>query len=339
MAEEKETGENNEDNKEVKKKQTEEKSEEETEEKSDFSEAKEKMKKNPWLLVSGVLAVIVIILLVMTFRGGIIGSAISENDAAEKLVSYLNKRAGGGVSFVSAEDVGNLYRVNIQYRGDKISLYITKDGKYFVQSAIPLTGQVTQPTQQPQQQDIPKSNKPEVELFIMSFCPFGLQAIKGIIPVLELLGDKIDAEIRFVHYFMHGDKEEQETYRQVCIREEQEDKWLSYLKCFLEDGDSERCLTKTKINKAKLDSCVESKAKDYYASDSELSQGYGVRGSPTLIVNGQTVSSGRSPDIYLQTICSAFNKQPGECSEELSAENPSSGFGYSASGSGGTGQC
>ena len=36
---------------------------------------------------------------------------------------------------------------------------------------------------------------PEVELFIMSHCPYGTQTMKGIVPVVELLGDKIDFEL------------------------------------------------------------------------------------------------------------------------------------------------
>ena len=37
----------------------------------------------------------------------------------------------------------------------------------------------------------PKKEKPEVELFVMSHCPFGTQIEKGMLPVARLLGDKI----------------------------------------------------------------------------------------------------------------------------------------------------
>ena len=43
---------------------------------------------------------------------------------------------------------------------------------------------------------VPKSDKPLVELFVMAYCPYGTQAEKGLIPVIELLGDKIDASIK-----------------------------------------------------------------------------------------------------------------------------------------------
>ena len=80
---------------------------------------------------------------------------------------------------------------------------------------------------------------------------------------------------------MHGDKEEAETYNQVCIREEQSAKYLDYLTCFLEDGNSARCLTKAGVDQTKLNVCLSTnKSKEYYAQDSALSQEYGVQGSP-----------------------------------------------------------
>ena len=172
----------------------------------------------------------------------------------------------------------------------------------------------------------------------MTHCPYGTQAEKGILPVYELLGNKIDSNIKFIHYFMHEQpgQEPDETPVQICIREEQSDKYIDYLTCFLEDDDSDRCLTEVKIDKTKLNTCKETKYDDYYAADSALSQGYGVQGSPTLIINGQQVSSSRSPSAFLATICSAFNTPPEECEEVLSTANPSAGFGYTAQAGGTT---
>ncbi len=303
-----------------------------------------KAKRNPWIISTILFAIIAVALLVTAFTGGtggITGGVISEEAAADKLVGYLNTRTNGGVTLVSSEDAGSLYMVLVSYQGDEIPVYITKDGDYFVQGVLPLAEQDTQTTPSSQQQpsaDIPKSDEPKVELFVMTHCPYGTQAEKGMIPVFELLGDKIDGSIRFVHYFMHA-PEEDETPIQVCIREEQGDKYLAYLKCFLEDGDSDSCLTEAKISKAKLNSCIAGKSEDYYAKDSGLSQGYGVQGSPTLVINGQIISSGRSPDAYLQAICSAFNEAPEECDEQLGSQTPDPGFGYSASGGSDIGQC
>jgi hypothetical protein len=263
--------------------------------------------------------------LVLNYSGMTGRVTMPADDAGNKLVGYLNERTGGGVEYKSTEAMGDLYKVMVSYQGQEIPVFITKDGKYFVQGALPIDAQADNSTPSasntPSQQkpvELPKSDKPKVELFVMTYCPYGTQAEKGIISAFKALGSKIDANIRFVHYFMHGDKEEKETYTQICIREEQKDKYLDYLQCFLEAGDSAGCITKTKVSQAKLDSCVQNRAKDYYKKDSDLSQKYGVQGSPTLIVNEQEANSGRDSASFLTTICSAFNTAPSaECSKQL----------------------
>ena len=306
----------------------------------------EKIKDNPWVLATILLAIICVPLIIFSFTGilgnsilGITGNAVSGDNAGDSVVEYLNARTGGGVEYISSEDIGNLYEITVSYKGENIPVYTTKDGEYYIQGAIQMTGQAVnqeqQPTQQPQ--DVVKSDKPKVELFVMTHCPYGTQAEKGIVPVFNLLENKIDSSIKFVHYFLH-EPEETETPVQICIREEQGDKYLDYLACFLEDGDTERCLTETGIDKNKLDSCGKTKYDDLYAADSALSEGYGVRGSPTLVINGQIVNSGRSPDAYLNSICSAFTDGniPEECDEQLNTASPSAGFGYTASAGGST---
>jgi len=261
-------------------------------------------------------------------------SAISGEAAGEKLVAYLDSVTPDKVSYISYKDLGDLYMIIVGYKGDKIPVYVTKDGVYFVQAIKEIPTNPTPQQIQPQtNQEVPKTDKPRVELFVMSYCPFGLQAEKGIIPVFEELGDKIDAKIRFVHYTMHGHKEDEENYRQLCIREEQADKFLNYVKCFVGSGNYSECLNEAGVDKNKLDNCMENKAAEYNSVDSSLSQQYGVQGSPTLVINGVKVPSGRSPQAFLNAICSAFTTKPEECNVQLSSTTPAPGFGYGGSGS------
>jgi hypothetical protein len=80
----------------------------------------------------------------------------------------------------------------------------------------------------------------------------------------------------------------------------------------------------------------------YQADEAKASQ-LGVTGSPTLVVNGVEVQSGRDPASLLTTICSAFNTPPAECQQQLSSTTPSAGFGSAAasadSGSGTAASC
>jgi len=192
---------------------------------------------------------------------------------------------------------------------------------------------------------------PEVEVFVMSHCPYGTQIEKGILPVIELLGDKVDFELKFCDYAMHGEKELDEQLIQHCIQKEQEDKLLPYLKCFLEAGDGTTCLTELEIDQPQLDACVAATDAEFKVTENFGDQAtykgrfptfnvnkegvdkYGVAGSPTLIINGVKASSGRDSASLLNAICYGFEEKPEECSQTLSSASPSPGFGFSAAAS------
>ena len=95
-----------------------------------------------------------------------------------------------------------------------------------------------------------------------------------------------------------------------------------YLVCILNStnpnapGDVTACEKEAGVDGSQAQTCLKTNAEKYFASDSSLSQSYGVQGSPTLIINGVESSSGRSPASYLQGVCDAFTdgKVPSECS-------------------------
>jgi hypothetical protein len=314
------------------------------------------MRSNPWMVSTIVLAIALVVVLFMTSRGGVTGNVISEDDASVKLLDFVNGQlAGQGTAtVVSTNKDGSLYEVVVDFQGEQIPVYITSDGKYIVPQPIPLDQDVlTQtPPETPEVQEIPASVKPEVELFVMSHCPYGTQIEKGILPVVSALGDKIDFQIKFVDYAMHPSQGEvEEQLRQYCIQSEQNEKYLSYLQCFLGEGDSDVCLTEAKIDEKKLDACYKATDEQFdVIKNLEDKSGwvsgqfpqfnihkaenglYGVQGSPTLVINGVQAQSGRSPSALLATICSAFSEAPEECLTQLSSDSPSPGFGYGTSG-------
>lgn len=293
------------------------------------------VRKNPWIASTLVLGIITLILLVGSFNptGGVVG--VASDDVGNSILGLAQAQVPD-TELVEVTEESGLYKVVLSMNGQDVPVYVTKDGENLISGLTPLAvlQERASDSETPSQPtEITKSDKPVVELFVMTHCPYGTQAEKGFIPAIKALGDSVDAKIRFVHYFMH-DPEETETPIQVCIREEQEAKFLPYLECFLEDGDSDRCLTEAKVDKTKLNTCIENgKAEEYYAEDSELSEGYGVQGSPTLIINGVISSAGRDSASYLAGICSAFNNAPAMCDQELSTSSPSPGFGWEGTGS------
>jgi hypothetical protein len=287
---------------------------------------------------------------------------MGEAELQQKIEVYLNDNffevQGMEAKITGLEDFSdNLYTVyfDVYQGGQKLqpgTIYATKDGAEIVAGSVfNMAEPIEQPDvpdqpDQPQPTDVPKSDKPEVELFIMSYCPFGLQMQKATLPVMELLGDKADIEVKFVYYIMHGLKEIEENNRQYCIQKEQAEKAIDYMKCFTESDDYEACLASAEIDTAKLDACIAAADEEFgitaayedeaswlsgrfplYNVHKELNDQYGVRGSPTMVIIGTVVSVTRSPEAIKQAICDAFNTAPEECSQELSTQASSSGFG------------
>lgn len=194
-------------------------------------------------------------------------------------------------------------------------------------------------------------DKPKVELFIMSYCPYGLQMQKAYLPVMELLGEKADIDIKFVSYIMHQKIEADENTTQYCIMKDQNDKYIDYAKCFVGTGKSDTCLASAKIDKTKLASCVSETDKTYkitesfnnkatwlngryplYSIHKDLNTKYGVQGSPTLIINGVKADKvSRTPEAVKNAICDSFKgDKPTECQTVLSSQGFQPGFGATA---------
>lgn len=194
-----------------------------------------------------------------------------------------------------------------------------------------------------------RTNKPDVKLFVMSYCPYWTQAEKWILPVINLLKNKINFSIKFVNYSMHGKKEVKENTLQHCIQKEESTKYKNYLKCFLKEWNSEECLKENWIkNNEKIKNCIakvnakydikwilDDKSKyigwrfPFYPVDNRLNKKYWVQGSPTLVINWVIAHpKNRSPQSYLDLICKYFKNRPAECNKKLLKVPYVPNFGY-----------
>lgn len=314
-----------------------------------------KISKNSWTIATAVLAIALIATLIIGTGANSCGyTIITPEVAGEKVMAFATSQ-GVSSELIEVNEADSLYEVVLEIEGQEVPVYVTKDGKTLVPQPVPLDTQEKAATTQTQTQQAPaaevstKLEKPVVEAFIMSHCPYGTQIQKGLLPVVGLLEDKIDFEFKFVYYAMHpsyGEVEEQ--LNQYCIQKDQNDKYLDYLQCFLEAGDGVGCITETGIDTTALESCAtETDAKynvmanledksswlsgqfpkfDIHKSDNEK---YGVAGSPTLVINGEVVQSGRDSNSLLKAICSGFENQPAECENVFEAVSPTPGFGFS----------
>jgi hypothetical protein len=275
---------------------------------------------------------------------------ISGQEAGEKAITFINQAILGGemtASLLDVEESNGVYKIHIKIQDQEYDSYVTKDGKYLFPDGYDLEPN-SENTQTPDQQaETPKSDRPDVKLFVMSYCPYGLQAQKMFLPVYELLGAKADMGVYFVNYIMHEKQEIDENLVQYCIEKEQKDKYDEYLSCFVKDGNSDKCLSEAQVDQVELQSCITATDDEYqiysqyqdkttwlngtyprFSVQDDLNKQYGVGGSPILIINDQEVQlSSRSPETFKKALCQAFETEPEECSQTLSDTAFTPGFG------------
>lgn len=267
-------------------------------------------------------------------------------EKTEKFIKENLVQPGTDLKIADFQREGDLYKMTVSMGTQKITSYVTMDGKKFFPQVIELDQKLA--AGKDPSQDKPSATEaaekkavPQVELFVMSYCPYGLQAEKGILPAVKKLGSKIDFRIKFVDYIMHGKKEADENTNQYCIQKEEPAKLSGYLECFAKDGDAAKCLASAKIDKAKVSACAAATDKEFKITETANSGGqtpafdvnkkendaYGVKGSPTLVVNGTVIDSQRDPDSFLKAVCSGFADKPAECGVSISSAAPAAGFG------------
>jgi len=285
---------------------------------------------------------------------------MSQQEAQDRVTNFIKGSLlapGADATVKSISDENGMYKISLSVtmggQSQDIDSYVSKDGQLFFPSGAMNIDEVTKEaadakkatpadaSSQAAAKTPVKNDKPVVDLFVMSFCPFGTQMEKGILPVVQTLGSKITFNLKFVSYTMHGDKEQTENMRQYCIEKNTPTKYLGYLQCFLKTtagdvADAEKCMASSGIAKSSVDACIsdttnkfgiKSGSTDFPIYKDENTK-YGVQGSPTLVINGVVSSAGRDSASILKAICGSFKTAPDECNTaKLSATAPSAGFG------------
>jgi protein-disulfide isomerase len=278
-------------------------------------------------------------------------AAVTKEAAAAKAVSYINTnlvQAGQSVSANFTNDTGSMYEVKLSMSGRDVgSVYVSKDGKYIIlgtvldmNEAIPKED-TSSGNQQQQPSTTPKTDKPVVELYVMSFCPYGVQAEAAMAPVVDLLKSKADIKVRFIASIgdtvdsvqsLHGVVEGKEDIRQLCVAKNYDTatywKYLAYInaKCYPiyrngEDGYNtcwKAAAANASIDTAKIESCMAGEGVALLKGEETASNANGVSGSPTLLINGVRYNGARTAEAFKTAICNAFTTAPAECGQALS---------------------
>ncbi len=143
---------------------------------------------------------------------------------------------------------------------------------------------------------------PTVELFVMSYCPFGVQAEQKLIPIVKEFGDTIDFKLRFIakenpekrsqditpFVSLHGYPEVAEDIRQLLIAKEYPDKYLDYLLCRAKKLNEswEACARKLNIDVEKIQARFDApEAEQLFRENIKRAAELGIKASPTILVD------------------------------------------------------
>ncbi len=209
------------------------------------------MDKNSLTFILGGIASVLLVIVLYQNLGSL--NVVPLNKAGEQTLDFIKDNlAAPGTEFtlVGAEEENGLYEVKFEVMGQEETAYVTRNGKYLFFQPIDMLP--------PEPKEFTKTDKPKVDLFVMTFCPFGNQAEEMIIPVAELLGDKVDIELHYIIYnnyatgypdycldpektfcSMHGIQEVNQGIRELCLQKYQKDKLWDFVKVINAQSTSE----------------------------------------------------------------------------------------------------
>ncbi len=248
-----------------------------------------------------------------------------------------------------------MYEITFTVNGKEYPqpMYLSIDGKDAFLGRISVVKEFKAPSL-----NITKSEKPEVKINVMSFCPYGNQAENALKEVIDLLADKADfvpyyiiykgenpyqkgedVEVNGEKYWsLHGNNELYEDIREKIIYELYGiKKWAEFVvkvneQCNLENVETcwKEVAQEVGINVSEVEDEYNKRFNDLVLQEYEATAAQGISGSPTILINDYTYKKSRTAEAFKQTICDAFVEPPEECgnvklSEEESAVQGSCG--------------
>jgi len=278
------------------------------------------------------------------------------DEAKAKAISFINDslmQPGNTAEVKEIIEEDGLFKLKVSANGQEIDSYLSKDGSKFFPQVMDVE-EVTKQVEEAKKAQggdaatqtastAPKADKAKVELFVMAFCPYGVQAEEIMSPVYNLLKDKADINIRYIASIadgssdindvksLHGAIEGVEDARQLCITKNyNKDVFWKYVdelneKCYPIYRNSEdeyntcwqAAAKNAGIDAKKISACIEDEGVNLIKAEDAVAKGYGVTGSPSLVINGVKVNATRTQEGFKQAICDAFNTAPEECAKTL----------------------
>lgn len=270
---------------------------------------------------------------------------ISPQEAKVQVEDFINNnlmQEGTKAEIGEVVKEEGLYKVIVKIgEGDQaqeIESYLTLDGKKFFPSA-PMDIEETKAQiaeakeKENQPEDIPKAEKPTVDLYLMSFCPYGNKAEDTLASAYDLLKNKVDFNFHYIVSSdgdtinsLHGQPEVAQNEREACVLKYfGKDKWMGFVtyvnkNCGSDGSCWEAGVKSVGLSSAKIAACVKAEGTTLMKENEKKSADAGASGSPTMLINGvstKAVYKYGDSESYKQAICLAFETAPAECGTVL----------------------
>jgi predicted DsbA family dithiol-disulfide isomerase len=167
--------------------------------------------------------------------------------------------------------------------------------------------------------------KVTVELFVMSKCPFCVEAEKSLVAVVRAMGDTVAFSLDFVGSerdgkltALHGEDEVKGNLIQICAKRHHPDGYMQLILCMNENQRGipqgwEQCANRAGVSIEVVKTCAEGEEGENLLRESyDRSKARQALGTPTILINGEPHQGSRSEQALLRTICGAFVKNKPE---------------------------
>jgi predicted DsbA family dithiol-disulfide isomerase len=177
----------------------------------------------------------------------------------------------------------------------------------------------------------PTGPQADVALYVMSKCPYGVEAENGLKPALDEIEGRVALHIDFIanqnggaFSSLHGQTEVDGDLYQLCAMKQAPEarKFMSFIGCQNQDfrnipGNWEKCAKASGIDTEKLKSCATGdEGKALLAASLQRAKDAHASGSPTIRIGNQPYEGGRGKRDFLRAICDQVpGQKPKACAE------------------------
>src|SRR6056297_2038292 len=169
-------------------------------------------------------------------------------EATQKVENFLTEQLpSSNFTIKEVKEEKGMYRISLSLDDQEMNFYMPLDGSLLFPQSIKITT--------PKEQHLPTTKKPKVDLFVMSFCPYGNDSEKMMEPVANLLGDKIDFELHYIvsatnnseycideenqYCSLHGSGEVKQNIREICVAENNPEKLWPFVTAINKETDAQ----------------------------------------------------------------------------------------------------